>query len=147
MRDLLVVPVIINRVLSALNAHDLYALASCYHDDYESVQPHQPTLNFRGKDKLIHSWSTLFTIVPNLTAELRNCTCVDDKVQTVWHWCGTSTDGMPYESNGVITYTLREGKIARACIVAEPVITIGPDWENIIGSLLNPSGPTDRHLH
>ena len=43
---------IMNRLLSAMNAHDLDAFVACFAADYESQQPAHPSRAFRGSDQV-----------------------------------------------------------------------------------------------
>ena len=61
---------IMNRLLSAMNAHDLDAFVACFAADYESQQPAHPSRAFQGSDQVRKNWEGVFAGVPDFTAEL-----------------------------------------------------------------------------
>ena len=44
-------PLVVERLLAAMNAHDIEAFAGCFHDDYDSRQPAHPDRAFRGREQ------------------------------------------------------------------------------------------------
>src|SRR6478672_11689767 len=55
---------VMNRVLGALNAHDLDAFVACFAKDYRSEQPAHPDRAFQGSDKVRENWASVFSGVP-----------------------------------------------------------------------------------
>lgn len=53
-----------NRLLSAMNAHDLDAFVACFAEDYRSEQPAHPNREFRGRDKVRENWAGVFSGFP-----------------------------------------------------------------------------------
>jgi hypothetical protein len=51
---------IMNRLLSAMNAHDLDAFVACFASDYDSQQPAHPARSFRGSDQVRKNWAGVF---------------------------------------------------------------------------------------
>ena len=94
---------IMDRLLSAMNAHDLDAFVACFAADYDSQQPAHPGRDFRGSDQVRKNWEGVFAGVPDFTAELVLSVVTDDGVEVgEWRWHGTYTDGSPFAMQGVI---------------------------------------------
>jgi hypothetical protein len=61
---------ITDRLLAAMNAHDLDAFVACFAVDYESQQPAHPNRAFRGRDQVRKNWQGVFAGIPDFTAEI-----------------------------------------------------------------------------
>ena len=53
-----------NRLLVALNAHDLDTFVECFASDYRSEQPTHPARAFAGRDKVRDNWTSVLAGVP-----------------------------------------------------------------------------------
>jgi hypothetical protein len=94
---------IMNRLLSAMNAHDLDAFVGCFAAEYESQQPAHPGRAFRGSDQVRKNWEGVFAGVPDFRAELVVGAVTNDGVELgEWRWQGTHTDGSSFGMHGVI---------------------------------------------
>jgi ketosteroid isomerase-like protein len=65
---------VLARYAEAMNAHDSEALLNCFDPDYESVQPLNPELDFRGRETVRERWTGIFRQVPDFRAELLRST-------------------------------------------------------------------------
>ena len=65
-----------DRLLAAMNAHDLDGAASLFHPDYRSEQPAHPARAFVGRAQMRANWAAMFTGIPDFQAEI--CRSVDD---------------------------------------------------------------------
>src|ERR1700749_4969237 len=84
---------VINRLLAAMNAHDLDAFVASFAPDYRSEQPAHPGREFEGSDKVRENWMNVFSGVPDFNAELLVSATTDDDVEIgEWLWRGTHTD-------------------------------------------------------
>jgi ketosteroid isomerase-like protein len=91
-----------NRLLAALNAHDLDAFVECFASDYRSEQPAHPGRAFAGRDKVRENWTSVFAGIPDFQAELVVSATAEDAVEIgEWRWRGTHTDGAPFAMQGV----------------------------------------------
>ena len=61
---------LMNRLLAALNAHDLDAFVGCFASDYHSEQPAHPGRAFEGRDKVPENWTSVFAGISDFQAEL-----------------------------------------------------------------------------
>ena len=65
---------VMNRLLAAMNAHDLDAFVACFALDYRSEQPVHPSRAFEGSDKVRENWraSSLASRLPRGTPFVRD---------------------------------------------------------------------------
>src|SRR3954463_1252993 len=101
-------PVVIKRLINAINGHDLDEFMSCIAPGYHSVQPLHPDREFRGSAQVQQNWSAVFAGMPDLNWEVLRW-AVDG--QTVWievHGRGTRvSDGARIELGGVLINEVR----------------------------------------
>src|SRR5215470_9924126 len=62
---------VIDRLVVAVNAHDLDAVASLIHEGYRSEQPAHPGRAFAGRAQMLANWEAMFAGIPNIHAEIR----------------------------------------------------------------------------
>jgi len=75
---------VIDRLVMAMNAHDLDAAAGFFHEDYRSEQPAHPGRAFVGRAQVRANWQAMFAGVPDFHAEI--CRSVQDGA-TTWTEC------------------------------------------------------------
>ena len=117
------------RLLAAMNAHDIDAFVACFHEDYESEQPAHPDRAFRGSDQVRRNWSAIFESTPDFRAELARADAADGAEWTEWRWRGTHADGSRLDMAGVIIFGVRAERIAWARLFVEPVEQAGEGIE------------------
>jgi ketosteroid isomerase-like protein len=113
--------VVVERLLAAINAHDLEAMVACFADDYLNEWPAHPQRGFRGRGQVRTNWSQIFAGVPDLRARLPRMTVDGDTVWTEWDIAGTRPDGGPFLTRGVSIFGVREGHLAWVRFYLEPV--------------------------
>ena len=109
------------RLLRAMNAHDIESFVECFAPGYMSEQPAHPDRAFSGREQVDTNWSSIFRDVPDLSAELLRTSISDDEEWSEWRIHGTRRDGSPMEMRGVIISGIREGKFAWARLYLELV--------------------------
>ena len=130
---------IMNRLLSAMNAHDLDAFVACFASDYDSQQPAHPARSFRGSDQVRKNWAGVFAGVPDFSAELLLSSVTADGVEVgEWRWQGTHKDGSPFGMRGVIVLGVRDGLIAWGRLYMEPVEEGGADIDEMVQETYRP---------
>ncbi len=82
---------VLERLLGAVNAHDLDALVSCFATDYLNETPVHPRRGFRGNDQVRRNWAQLFAIA-DLRAAVPRHTLKGDELWTEWEMSGTRPD-------------------------------------------------------
>ncbi len=112
---------VIDRLVRAVNEHDLAGLVSCFADDYVNQTPAHPGRGFTGKDQVRRNWARIFAAVPDHTATLIASAQDGDTVWTEWEMRGTRADGAPHRMCGPIVFTVRDGLASAARFYLEPV--------------------------
>jgi len=123
------------RLLAAMNAHDLDAFADCFAEDYDSHQPAHPDRAFRGREQARSNWAAIFEGVPDFRAELVREDVAGDVEWSEWSWRGTHADGSPLEMAGVIVGGVRDGRLAWARLYVEPVERAGAGIDAAVRSI------------
>jgi SnoaL-like domain len=59
---------ILNRMVAAINAHDLDAFVSLYAEDVVSEAPIHPGMSFVGRENVRRNWAGIFARVPDIRA-------------------------------------------------------------------------------
>ncbi|MDP9233295.1 MAG: nuclear transport factor 2 family protein [Actinomycetota bacterium] len=115
------------RLLKAINAHDIEAHVACFAEDYHSEQPAHPARTFTGSDQVRENWSRLFDSIQDFEAELLRLAVVDNTEWGEWIWRGTKEDGTPLEERGVTIMGIRDGRIAWGRLYMEDTEGEGAD--------------------
>lgn len=114
-------PQVIDRLLAAINAHDLEAMVSCFAEDYTNETPAHPPRGFRGQEQVRTNWSQIFTAVPNIQAHVVRSSVEGDTLWTEWDIAGDRADGVRFLMRGVVIFGLADDTIASARFYLEPV--------------------------
>jgi len=134
--------VIMNRLLEAMNAHDLDAFVACFAPSYRSEQPAHPGRAFGGSAQVHENWAGVFAGVPDFTAELLVSLSTDSGVEIgEWRWSGTHTDGAPFAMCGVTVMGIEDERIAWGRLYMEPVERDGADIEQMVRDTYRPPDP------
>jgi len=112
---------VIDRLVVAMNAHDLDAAAGFIHEDYRSEQPVHPGRAFVGRAQMRANWEDMFAGVPDFHAEI--CRSVQDgeTVWTEWRWWGTRSDGQAFGMRGVTLFEIVDDQIVAGRLYMEEV--------------------------
>jgi ketosteroid isomerase-like protein len=136
---------VIDRLCEAQNAHDVDAMAACFHPDYRSDQPCHPRRAFVGVEQVRKNWSGIFAAVPDLAVEVTGLVADPggEDVWTEWRWTGTRADGSPMEMAGVTIFGVREGRIASGRLYMEEVERDGDTIDEAVASTTGRSADAD----
>ena len=127
------------RLLAALNEHDLDALVACFASEYRSEQPAHPSRAFHGSDKVRENWASVFAGVPDFNAELVVSSSTDDGIEIgEWRWSGTHTDGSPFAMCGVTVVGVEQERIAWGRLYMETVERDGADIDQMVRQTYRP---------
>ena len=130
---------LLNRLLAALNAHDLDAFVGCFASDYRSEQPAHPNRAFEGRDKVRENWTNVFAGIPDFQAELLTSGEPEDGVEIgEWSWRGTYTDGTPFAMQGVTVMGIDAQHIAWSRLYMEVVEQDGSDIDAMVREAYRP---------
>ena len=128
-----------NRLLDALNAHDLDAFVKCFASDYRSEQPAHPSRAFAGRDKVRENWTSVFAGIPDFHAELVVSATTEDTVEIgEWRWRGTHTDGAPFAMRGVTVMGVDGKHIAWGRLYMEVIEQDGADIDQMVREAYRP---------
>ena len=121
-----------NRLLSAMNAHDLDTFVACLAEDYCSEQPAHPSRRFRGSVKVRENWAGVFSGVPDFKAELLLSASTEEGVEMgEWRWSGTHADGSTFAMRGVTVLGVTDDHIAWGRLYMEVVEEGGADIDEM----------------
>jgi ketosteroid isomerase-like protein len=111
----------VERLREATNSHDPDGVAACFTPDYRSEAPAHPARSFTGRDQVRRNQETIYTFVPDLTAEVLRSTVEGNTIWTEWEHRGTRRDGSPHHMRGTTIFGLREGLACWGRFYLEPV--------------------------
>ena len=114
-------PPVIDRLVAAINAHDLGAMVSCFAEDYTNETPVHPPRGFRGQEQVRTNWRQIFAAVPNIQARVVRSSVDGDTLWTEWDIAGDRADGAPFLMRGVVIFGVAHDTIASARFYLEPV--------------------------
>ena len=112
---------VIDRLVVAMNAHDLDAAAGFFHEDYHSEQPAHPGRAFVGRAQMRANWEAMFARIPDFRAEICRSVQDGDTTWTEWRWSGTRRDGQAFEMRGVTLFEITDDQIAAGWLYLEEV--------------------------
>jgi predicted SnoaL-like aldol condensation-catalyzing enzyme len=92
---------VFERMIQALNRHDLDAMVAYFAPDYRSEQPLHPERNFVGQAGVRNNWSYFFTVIPDIQIEILGEVEEGDTVWAEVHYHGTQPDGKKFTVSGV----------------------------------------------
>lgn len=129
-----------DRLLAALNAHDLDAFVACFAEDYRSQQPAHPNRAFRGNEKVRENWAGVFSGVPDFRAKLLSSSTAAGGIEVgEWHWRGTHIDGSPFAMAGVTVMGIEDDRIAWARLYLEIVEEGGAGIDEMVRETYRPA--------
>jgi ketosteroid isomerase-like protein len=128
-------PDVVNRLVAAVKAHDLDALAGCFAADYVNHTPAHPLRGFRGRGQVRRNWAAIFAGVPDIAARVTANAAAGERVFTEWEMSGTRRDGTPHAMAGVIIFSIRGDQIVSARFYLEPVESASGDVNAAIAQL------------
>ncbi|MEY2582154.1 MAG: hypothetical protein QOE09_2003 [Ilumatobacteraceae bacterium] len=112
---------LIQRLVSAVNDHDLDAVAGCFRDDYRNETPAHPGRGFVGRSQVRENWQRIFAGVPDIAADVSRIAVDGDVIWSEWEMRGTRPDGAAHLMRGVIIFGVEDEQAAWARFYLEPV--------------------------
>lgn len=112
---------VVDRLVQAINGHDLDAVVSCFASDYVNETPVHPQRGFRGNRQVRTNWTRILAGVPDIEATVLRQAENDDQVWTEWDLSGTRLeDGGPFVMRGVAILAIKNDVISSARFYLEP---------------------------
>ncbi|MEJ7803747.1 MAG: nuclear transport factor 2 family protein [Candidatus Limnocylindria bacterium] len=112
---------VLQRLLGAVNTHDLDGMVRCFADDYINETPAHPQRGFGGREQVRTNWTQIFAGVPDLRAHVPRAAVVGDTVWTEWDISGHRRDGNAFLMRGVVIFGVTGAAISSARFYLEPV--------------------------
>ena len=109
----------IDRLIDAINAHDLDALTACFAPGYSVTWPAHPARSFTGRENVRRTWTAIFEAHPTVTASATPRVCNGDEVWAEWEF--KSQGSQPFWQRGVIIAVVHGDVIGSARFYMEPV--------------------------
>lgn len=111
----------LRKLLRATNAHDLDALVDCFDPAYRNEAPAHPSRNFQGAGQVRDNWQQIFTLLPDVHANVSRWAVDGSEVWSEWEMGGTRLDGGRQLMRGVIIFVVQDGRATSARFYLEPV--------------------------
>jgi hypothetical protein len=127
---------VIERLVQAVNSHDLEAMMTCFDDGYVNETPVHPKRGFRGSEQVRRNWIQIFASVPDLRALVLRTAVEGDMVWTEWDMFGTRDDGGPFRMAGVVIFEVSADAITSARFYLEPVEQTSGDVNAAVSRVL-----------
>ncbi len=112
---------VLERLVTAVNAHDLEGLVSCFAEGYVNETPAHPQRGFCGNEQVRRNWTHIFAGVTDIRALVPRSAVDGDTLWTEWELSGTRTDGARFLMHGVVIFAINRDEITSARFYLEPV--------------------------
>jgi ketosteroid isomerase-like protein len=112
---------LLERLLRAMNDHDLEGVVSCFADDYVNETPAHPDRGFQGLEQVRRNWTMIFGGVPDVRAQVTRSAVDGDTVWTEWEMAGNRRDGADFLMRGVMIIGIGGEVIRSVRFYMEPV--------------------------
>lgn len=112
----------LDRLVHAVNAHDVQTLVGCFAQDYINRTPAHPARGFVGRDQVRSNWAHIFAAVPDVRADILRFAADGPTVWSEWELSGTRVDSSPFLMSGVLIFEVPAvSTITAATFYLEPV--------------------------
>ena len=133
---------VLDRLLGAVNAHDLDGLVGCFAPDYVNETPAHPNRGFRGAGQVRTNWAQIFAGVTDLRAAVLRSAVDGETVWTEWDMRGTRPDRSAFLMRGVVVFGVTGQAITSGRFYLEPVEEASDDVDahtrQLLGNATSP---------
>ena len=126
---------VLDRLVSAVNDHDLDRLVDCFADDYRLTDPVHPARSFAGATQVRRNWSTMFGAVPDIHLEVQDRAVTDSGFWLEATQAGTRHDGVRLTTATVFIAKVDGGRISSAHMYAAPLEEGGPGIDEVFAAM------------
>ena len=114
---------VIDRLIDAINAHDIEALTACFVPAYSVTWPAYPARSFTGREHVRSTWEALFKAYPSIEATVTARVHSGDEIWAEWEFKSESAkdDHPQFWQRGVIVVAAEGDVIGSARFYMEPV--------------------------
>ncbi len=109
------------RMIQAINRHDLETMVACFAADFRSEQPFHPERNFIGRTGVRNNWSFFFKMTPDIQVEIMAEAVEGDTVWAELIYRGNNTDGTRFLTRGVTLSGIRNNQISWSRLYIEAI--------------------------
>jgi predicted SnoaL-like aldol condensation-catalyzing enzyme len=124
---------VIERLVRALNNHDIEAATKCFDPLYHTEQPVHPDRAYRGREQIHKEWTATFKRLPDFSAKVLRTAVDHDVVWVEFHWSGMQKDKARVDMLGVAIFGVRENHLTWGRLYMEPVQKPGAGIEAVTG--------------
>ena len=135
---------LLERLLRAMNDHDLEGLVSCFADDYVNETPAHPDRGFQGLEQMRRNWTMIFGGVPDVRAQVTRSAVDGDTVWTEWEMAGNRRDGAVFLMRGVMIFGIGDEVIRSVRFYMEPVEQGAAGYDTHTGRMVGSVAAADR---
>ncbi|SMD27366.1 Ketosteroid isomerase-related protein [Kibdelosporangium aridum] len=107
----------VKRLIEAINAHDIDAIASNFAEDVDTSHPAHPARAFVGRENVRKNWVMILKAFPDIRVEVVDSVTVGDDFWGEFHYIRPGAADM----RGVIVITVRGDEIVRSRFFMEEV--------------------------
>lgn len=126
---------VLDRLITATNAHDIAGLVDCFAQDYTLADPVHPARSFTGSAQVRKNWTTMFEAVPDVRLDVQDVTFTDNGFWLEAAQAGTRRDGRRLEMRMVFIAVVAAGEISSARMYASPVEQGGPGIDAVFAAI------------
>ena len=130
---------LLERLLAAVNGHDLDALVACFDEDDVNVNPAHPQRGFRGSEQVRRNWAQIFAGVPDVHARVLRSAVDGDTLWSEWEMTGARNDGAAFDMRGVFIFGVADDRTKWARMFLEPVEESSGDANALIAQITGDS--------
>ena len=112
---------VVERLVRAVNSHDVEAVVACFASDYRNETPAHPERGFHGRDQVRSNWERIFAGVPDITATVLRTAVDGNVVWSEWEMRGTRRTGDAHLLRGPIIFGIDGEQANWARFYLEPV--------------------------
>lgn len=126
---------LLERLLPAVNGHDLESSVTCFHEEYVNENPAHPQRGFRGNEQVRRDWTQIFAEVPDVRARVLRSAVDGDSLWTEWEMSGARRDGGQFDMRGVFIFGVVDGRARWARMFLEPIERADGDLDAFVSQV------------
>lgn len=113
---------LVDRLVQALNQHDLPAFLDLFLPDFHSEQPLRPESSFVGREHVRANWEwKLSDPASDFRAEAMRWAATAEELWVEWRWRHTRPDGAQIDLQGICVYGVDDERFAWARLYMDDV--------------------------
>lgn len=116
---------VIDRLVEAINAHDLDAIETCFAPGYSVTTPAHPARSFTGRENVRRNWEGILAAHPTVHARAESRVHSGDEIWAEWEYTSDVGEHGQFWFRGVAITVISQGVIESARFYMEPVDTEG----------------------